>query len=56
MASLPDDVTVHVLPAGANGKGADLSQLRYRDSSRIVQYIDRAREASAAYLANLPAS
>jgi NTE family protein len=54
MASLPDDVTVHVLPAGvngrANGRGADLSQLRYRDHSRIQAYIDNARTATAAYL------
>jgi NTE family protein len=54
MASLPDDVTVHVLPAGSDGKGADLSQLRYRDSSRVQTYIDRSFAASAAYLADLP--
>jgi NTE family protein len=53
MATLPEDVTVHVLPAGAEGKGADLSQLRYRDHSRVQSYIDRARTASAAYLADL---
>jgi len=55
MASLPDDVTVHVLPAGsvASGKGPDLSQLRYRDASRVEEYIDRARTASAAYLSSL---
>jgi NTE family protein len=55
MATLPQHVTVHVLPAGANvgtsGRGADLSQLRYRDHSRIQEYIDRARTATAAYLA-----
>lgn len=54
MATLPEHVTVHVLPAGsdgrANGRGADLSQLRYRDLSRIDEYIDRARTATAAYL------
>jgi NTE family protein len=52
MASLPDDVTVHVLPAGSvvSGRGPDLSQLRYRDASRVEEYIDRARTASAAYL------
>ena len=49
MASLPDDVTVHVLPAG--GKGADLPQLRYRDFSRIEEYIERARAATTGYLA-----
>lgn len=51
MASLPDHVTVHVLPAGANGRGADLNQLRYRDFSRIDMYIERAHTATAAYLA-----
>jgi NTE family protein len=60
MASLPDDVTAHVLPAGStgrtNGRGADLSQLRYRDHSRIEAYIDRARAATAAYLVDAASS
>jgi NTE family protein len=52
MAAIPPGVTVHVLPAGANGQaGVDLSQLRYRDTSRIDEHIRRAYEASAAYLA-----
>jgi NTE family protein len=53
MAALPPEVTVHVLPAGADGqaRGADLSQLRYRDVSRIDEHIERAYAASAAYLA-----
>ena len=52
MAAIPSGVTVHVLPAGADGQaGADLSQLRYRDTSRIDEHIRRAYEASAAYLA-----
>ena len=53
MASLPAGVTVHVLPAGVEGPGraADLSQLRYRDFSRIDEHIERAYKASAAYLA-----
>ena len=55
MAIVPDDVRVHVLPAGgggrSNGRSADLSQLRYRDSSRVQEHIDRARTACAAYLA-----
>src|SRR6266702_1639037 len=56
MASLPRDVTVHVLPAGITGvngqrTAADLSQLRYRDFSRVDEHIERAHEASAAYLA-----
>jgi NTE family protein len=55
MASLPADVTVHVLPAGVEGtpRGNDLSQLRYRDFSRIDEYIERAYKASAAYLAGV---
>jgi NTE family protein len=52
MSTLPDDVTVHVLPAGADGKGADMSQLRYRDFSRVERHIDRARAATTAYLAD----
>lgn len=56
MATLPDDVMVHVLPAGTEGTGAgraDLSQLRYRDYTRVETYIDRARTATAAYLASV---
>jgi NTE family protein len=52
MAALPRGVTVHVLPAGAEVDGpADLSQLRYRDASRVDEHIERAYTASAAYLA-----
>ncbi len=50
MATLPDDVIAHVLPAGSNGKTDLTAQLRYRDASRVVSYIDRARAATAAYL------
>ncbi|HEX6873744.1 MAG TPA: patatin-like phospholipase family protein [Micromonosporaceae bacterium] len=53
MASIPGDVTVHVLPAGAESRGPELSQLRYRDYARVDEYITRARTATAAYLANL---
>jgi NTE family protein len=56
MAAVPPEVTVHVLPAGADappGVGVDLSQLRYRDTSRIDEHIQRAYEASAAYLAGV---
>ena len=52
MAALPEGVTVHVLPAGSNGAG-DLSQLRYRDVSRIERHIERAYAATAAYLSEL---
>ena len=49
---VPAGVTVHVLPAGADSPpGVDLSQLRYRDTSRVDEHIRRAYEASAAYLA-----
>jgi NTE family protein len=52
MAKVPPGVTVHVLPAGVDGQGGvDLSQLRYRDTSRVDEHIRRAYEASAAYLA-----
>jgi NTE family protein len=50
MASLPDDVRVHVLPAGGNGRNDLAAQLRYRDASRVEMYIDRAKAATTAYL------
>ena len=57
MTALPRGVTAHVLPAGAgsdaDGRGAELSQLRYRDFSNIDRHIERAYEASAAYLAGV---
>jgi NTE family protein len=57
MAAVPPGVTVHVLPAGADTEaGVDLSQLRYRDASRVDEHIKRAYEASAAYLAGVPSS
>jgi NTE family protein len=56
MATLPHEVTVHVLPAGFNGRGVDLGQLRYRDTTHLEEYIDRARAATKAYLADLPPS
>ncbi|GAA4493373.1 patatin-like phospholipase family protein [Actinoallomurus oryzae] len=51
MAELPDDVTVHVLPTGGAVAGAGLSQLRYRDASRVEANIERAYRATSAYLA-----
>jgi len=51
MSSLPDDITVHVLPTGGNKRSPDLSQLRYRDKTMVQESIDRAYEASAGYLA-----
>lgn len=52
LARLPADVTVHVLPTGQTDppRYNDLSQLRYRDTSRIAEGIARAREATARYL------
>jgi NTE family protein len=53
MAALPDDVRVHVLPAGAARTAPDLSQLRYRDKTKVGAGIERAYRASASYLAEL---
>lgn len=53
MAELPDDVTVHVLPTGASTPIKGLSQLRYRDASRVDANIERAYAATCAYLANV---
>ena len=53
MADLPDDVTVHVLPTGANGANSGLSsQLRYRDASHVDANVEAAYAASCAYLEN----
>lgn len=51
MADLPDGVTVHVLPTGGTRQNGGLAQLRYRDASRVEANIERAYEASRAYLA-----
>jgi NTE family protein len=51
MAELPEDVTVHVLPTGVTGPNSALSQLRYRDASRVEANIERAYAASSDYLA-----
>jgi len=53
LAALPDDVEVHVMPTGQVNppRYSDLSQLRYRDTGRIPERIERAYEASLAYLA-----
>jgi NTE family protein len=57
MASLPAGVKVHVLPAGVEGtsRGAERSQLRYRNFSHVDDDIERAYKASAAYLAGAAA-
>jgi NTE family protein len=48
MASLPEDVQVHVLPAG--DISSPLAQLRYRDPRQIGSRIDRAHAATSEYL------
>lgn len=54
MASLPESVTVHVLPTGTEPLPfADRRQLRYRDFSTVPGRIRTAREASTRYLQNL---
>jgi NTE family protein len=50
MATLPGDVTVHVLPTGAEGRLDLAAQLRYRDASRVAANIERACAATADYL------
>jgi NTE family protein len=50
LGSVPAGVTVHVLPSG--DEGTPLATLRYRDSSSVGIRIDRARDATAIYLAN----
>jgi len=53
MASLAENVQVHVLPAG--DINAPLAQLRYRDPRQIGARIERAHVATAGYLnAHLP--
>ena len=53
LSALPNDVCVHVLPAGTDGRPPDLSQLRYRDKTKVSASIERAYRASASYLAAL---
>jgi len=53
MSSLPDNVQVHVLPAGSDGTPPGRSQLRYRDKTGVGLSIERAYAASASYLATL---
>lgn len=52
IAAIPAGLDVHVLPTGqpTGSRSADLSELRYRDTSRIAERIERAFEASSAYL------
>jgi NTE family protein len=52
MAALPDHVTAHVLPTGSSATTArrDDSLLGYRDFGAVMRRIDRAYDASSAYL------
>jgi NTE family protein len=52
MASLPDTVTVHVLPTG-DDVPEGLAQLRYRDAKRTAERVERAHAASLEYLQRL---
>lgn len=53
LAAAPDDVDVHVLPTGSPDppRYADVSALKYRDTSRVGQRMYQAYAASAEYLA-----
>ena len=51
MAELPPDVTAHVLPTGGSDGRRDDSLLAYRDFDAVMRRIDRAYDASSAYLA-----
>jgi NTE family protein len=53
MSALPNSVTVHVLPSGGDPRPPDLSQLRYRDKTKVGVRIEQAYVASASYLARL---
>lgn len=52
LAALPEDLDVHVMPTGqvAPPRYTDLSQFRYRDTSKIRDHVARAYEASTRYL------
>jgi NTE family protein len=52
IAALPDDLDVHVLPTGQREppRFTDLSQFRYRDTSKVAGHIERAYEATGEYL------
>ena len=55
LAALPAGIEAHVLPTGwpEPPRYSDLSQLRYRDSSRVRERIASAREATARHLDTL---
>jgi len=51
MAELPAHVTAHVLPTGGSDSRRDDSLLAYRDFAAVMRRIDRAYDATSAYLA-----
>ena len=53
LAALGEDVALHVLPTGQDEapRFSDLSQYRYRDTSRVTERIASAHRASLDYLA-----
>ncbi len=53
LRAVPDDVTIHVLPSGDALHFDDPRGLRYGDTSGARARIERAREATAAYLSRL---
>ena len=53
MKAVPPDVDVHVLPTGDEAPQG-ISQLRYRDTRRVNERLERAYEATAAYLQEQP--
>jgi NTE family protein len=56
MESLPEGCVAHVLPSGAALEFTDLSQLRYTNTARVPERIERAYEATADYLDSLDTS
>jgi NTE family protein len=52
LADLPPDIDVHVMPTGqtAPPRYTDLSQFRYRDTTRVRGHIETAYEASGRFL------
>ena len=50
LATVPDGVTVHVLPTGEPKSFTDVSQYRTTGRDAVADRIERSYEASAAYL------
>ena len=51
---LPPEVRAHVLPSGEDS--APLMSLRYRSTADVASRVERGYQATAAYLAGLPAA